>query len=140
QNGTTWSGSVMLMSQAQLDQYHQQHPGQNLRVFVVEDDDTACEIKVDSTRTANLFKAIKLVYGELTGGKDSVGTVAKVFKRAPILLNLISAAASWFKTNDDPVGNAVEDATAAGTFFAGANWVIRGEQSATNGAVRLEMR
>lgn len=140
QNGTTWSGSVMLMSQAQLDQYHQQHPGQNLRVFVVEDDDTACEIKVDSTRTANLFKAIKLVYGELTGGKDSVGTVAKVFKRAPILLNLISAAASWFKTNDDPVGNAVEDATAAGTFFVGANWVIRGEQSATNGAVRLEMR
>ncbi len=140
QNGTAWSGSVMLMSQAQLDQYHQQHPGQNLRVFVVEDDDTACQIKVDSTRTANLFKAIKLVYGEMTGGKDSLGTIAKVFKKAPILLNLINSAAAWFKTNDDPVGNAVEDVGAAGSFFAGANWVIRGEVGATTGAVRLEMR
>lgn len=140
QNGTTWSGAVMLMSQAQLDQYNATHPGQNVRVFVVEDDDTACEIKIDSTRTANLFKAIKLVYGDITGGKDTTSGAGKVFRRAPMLLSLLRAITSFFKTNDDPVGNAVEDPYAAVAFFPGANWVLRGENSAINGAIRLEMR
>src|SRR5205809_5875449 len=45
QNDLDWSGSVMLFSKAQLDAYNAAHPGQNVRVFVVEDDDTACEIK-----------------------------------------------------------------------------------------------
>ena len=140
QNSTAWSGSVMLMSQAQLDQYNIQHPGQNLRIFVVEDDDTACEIRIDSTRTANLFKAVKLVYGDLSGGKDSTGGTTRIFKRAPMLLSLLRAITSWFKTNDDPVGNAVDDPYAAASFFPGANWVIRGENGITNGAIQLEMR
>lgn len=140
QNGLTWSGNVMLMSQAQLDQYSQQHPGQNLRIFVVEDDDTECEIRIDSTRTSNLLKAVKLVYGDLTGGKDSTSGAARVFRRAPMLLSLIKAITSWFKTNDDPVGNAVDDPYAAAAFFPGANWIIRGEGSSINGAIRLEMR
>jgi hypothetical protein len=140
QNGTTWSGNVMLMSQTQLDQYKLQHPGQNLRIFVVEDDDTACEIKIDSTRTANLFKSIKLVYGDLTGGSDSTGAANKFFRKAPMLLSLVKAITSFFKTNDDPVGNAVEDPYAAAAYFPGANWVIRGENSTLNGAIRLEIR
>ena len=140
QNSTSWSGSVMLMSQTQLDQYAAQHPGQNLRIFVVEDDDTACEIRIDSTRTANLFKAVKLVYGDLSGGKDSTSGTTKIFKHAPMLLSLVRAITSWFKTNDDPVGNAVEDPYAAAGFFPGANWLIRGENSAVNGAIKLEMR
>src|SRR5438105_907837 len=37
QNDLDWSGSVMLFSQAQLDAYNAAHPGQNVRVFVVED-------------------------------------------------------------------------------------------------------
>ncbi len=140
QNSTSWSGSVMLMSQTQLDQYSQQHPGQNLRIFVVEDDDTACEIRIDSTRTANLFKAVKLVYGDLTGGKDSTAGTTRLFRRAPMLLTLLKAITSFFKTDDDPVGNAVDDPYAAVAFFPGANWVIRGENSVINGAIKLEMR
>ncbi len=140
QNSTTWSGSVMLMSRAQLDQYSLQHPGQNLRIFVVEDDDTACEIRIDSTRTANLFKAVKLVYGDLTGGKDSTAGTTRLFRRAPMFLSLLKAITSFFKTDDDPVGNAVEDPYAAVAFFPGANWVIRGENSVINGAIKLEMR
>ena len=43
QNSTTWTGSVLLASQGQIDTYKQQHPGQNVRVVVIEDDDTACQ-------------------------------------------------------------------------------------------------
>ena len=140
QNSTAWSGSVMLMSQTQLDQYKVDHPGQNLRIFVVEDDDTACEIKIDSTRTANMFKQLKDFYGDFTGGKDTTTFIGKTFKRAPMLLSLIKSIVSWFKTNDDPVGNAVDDPVAAATIFPGANWLVRGENNAVNGAIKLDMR
>ena len=141
QNSTTWSGNVMLFSPTQFDQYKIQHPGQNLRLFVVEDDDTSCEIKIDSTRTTNLFDAVKLVYSDLTGAQDSTtGFGGRIIKKAPMYLRVIRAITSWFKTNDDPVGNAVEDQVAANAFLPGANWVIKGERSITNGAIKLEYR
>src|SRR3989454_4492394 len=71
QNALDWSGSVMLFSKAQIDAYNTAHPGQNPRVFVVEDDDTACEIKTDPNRIANLFKAVDGTYKALTAGNDS---------------------------------------------------------------------
>src|SRR5207253_8037029 len=37
QNALDWSGRVMLFSKVQLDAYNAAHPGQNIRVFVVED-------------------------------------------------------------------------------------------------------
>src|SRR5207237_9209441 len=58
QNDLDWSGRVMLFSKAQLDAYNAKHPGQNVRVFVVEDDDTACEIKADRDILGNLFKSV----------------------------------------------------------------------------------
>ncbi len=141
QNSSSWTGNVMLFSPTQFDQYKIQHPGQNLRLFVVEDDDTSCEIKIDSTRTTNLFDAVKLVYNDLTGAQDSTtGLGTRIIRNAPIYLRVIRAVTSWFKTNDDPVGNAVEDPVAAGAFLPGANWLIKGERSITNGAVRLEYR
>jgi len=140
QDQLTWSGNVLLFSQAQLDQYNQLHPGQNLRVFVVEDDDTPCQIKIDSARVTRLLGQLQLVYGDLTGGKDSTKLGTKIFKKAPMLYRLLAAAASFFKTNDDPIGNAVEDGVAAGGFFSGANWVVKGENTVTTGALKLEMR
>ena len=50
QNNLDWSGSVLLFSKSQLDQYNAAHPNQNVRAFVVEDDDTACQIKTDTDR------------------------------------------------------------------------------------------
>ncbi|MBX3147913.1 MAG: hypothetical protein KF785_14205 [Gemmatimonadales bacterium] len=140
QNSTEWSGSVMLMSQAQLDNYRIQHPGQALRVFVVEDDDGACQIKIDQNRANALFESIRLVYGDNTGGKDATGPGGKIFQRAPIYIRILKALYSFFATNDDPVGNAVEDANAANAYLSGANWVVRGENSVMNGAIKLEMR
>jgi hypothetical protein len=142
QNGKSWSGSVLLFSNAQFDQYNKAHPNQNVRIFVVEDDDTSCQIKVDSTRASRLFGELKTAYTGLTGGRDSVGVggVLRFFRRAFVLYDLLSAAASFIKTDDDIVGNAIADSAAASTFFPGANWLVKGENSVATGALRLEMR
>lgn len=41
-------------------------------------------------------------------------------------------------TQDDIVGNAIEDVVAR-EYFPNANWIVKGENTITNGAIRLEM-
>src|SRR2546422_991566 len=109
QNDLDWSGNVLLFSKTQLDQYNAAHPNQNLRVFVVEDDDTACQIKTDVGRAERLFKIVDSLYNNLSGGNDSSTAVVKAYKYAKAAKSLWQAIASFFKTNDDVVGTAVED-------------------------------
>ncbi len=112
---------------------------QAIRVFVVEDDDGACQIKTDSTRVSQLFKDLQALYGAWTAGRDSTLFGVKTWKKASTLLGIFRSFWSFLTTQDDVVGNAVEDAV-AGEFFSGANWIVKGEHSVTNGAIRLEMR
>lgn len=145
QNSETWSGSVLLMSQAQIDQYKQNHPNQNLRIFVVEDDDTTCQIKLDDNRLATLLNSLKVTYGNLTGGIDSSktkpnGTVNRYWGIAKTVFSLFKSVASFFTTQDDPVGNAVADSVPASAWFPSANWLVRGENNQVHGAIRLEVR
>ena len=139
QNGLDWSGNVLLLSKAQLDAYNAAHPGQNVRVFVVEDDDTACEIKANRDIVGNLFKAVDGAYKALTAGNDSSNTVAKLFKRANAIQKLWAAVASFINTNDELVGTAVEDAV-VGISYPGYNWIVKGENNATNGWITLGMK
>jgi len=139
QNDLDWSGSVMLFSQSQLDAYNAAHPGQNVRVFVVEDDDTACEIKANRDNLGNLFKAVDAAYKAATAGNQKTGTLVKLFTQATAFQKLLSAIASFFNTNDELVGNAVEDAV-VGTTYPGYNWIVKGENTITNGWIRLEMK
>jgi hypothetical protein len=139
QNALDWSGSVMLFSKVQLDAYNAAHPGQNIRVFVVEDDDTACEIKANQDIVGNLFKAVDGAYKALTAGNDSSNTIAKLFKRANAIQKLWAAVASFINTNDELVGTAVEDAV-VGISYPGYNWIVKGENNATNGWLSLAMQ
>jgi hypothetical protein len=139
QNDLDWSGSVMLFSQSQLDAYNAAHPGQNVRVFVVEDDDTACEIKANRDIVGNLLKAVDAAYKAATAGNESSNTLVKLFKQANAFQKLLAAVASFFNTNDELVGNAVEDAV-VGTTYPGYNWIVKGENTITNGWIRLEMK
>jgi hypothetical protein len=139
QNALDWSGSVMLFSKVQLDAYNAAHPGQNIRVFVVEDDDTACEIKANRDIVGNLFKAVDGAYKALTAGNDSSNTLAKLFKRANAIQKLWAAIASFINTNDELVGTAVEDAV-VGISYPGYNWIVKGENNATNGWLSLAMK
>lgn len=139
QNSTTWSGSVLLFSNAQLDAYKAQHPNQAVRVFVVEDDDGACVIKTDSARVDRMFQQIVATYGDLTGGKDTTIFSVKTFKKAFSVLKLVKSVWSVITTADDVVGTAIEDVV-AGEYVPGANWIVKGENTITYGAIRLEMR
>ena len=139
QNDLDWSGSVMLFSKAQLDAYNAAHPGQNVRVFVVEDDDTACQIKANRDIIGNLLKAVDDANKALSAGNDSSSTIRKDYKRANAFQKLWAALAAFFNTNDELVGNAVEDAV-VGASYPGYNWIVKGEGNVTNGWIKLEMK
>ncbi len=139
QNGLNWSGQVMLFSQAQLNSYRAAHPNQNFRIIALEDDDTGCRIKFDSNRFKNLQTVLQSAYPDLTGSKDTTGSLGKWVKRANALQKILRAAYSFITTQDDLIGNAVEDVV-VGQFFTGANWIVKGENNVTNGWIKLEMR
>jgi hypothetical protein len=139
QNGKDWTGSVLLFSATQIAQYNAGHPNQNLRVFFVEDDDTACQIKVDPGRVNKLFSDIEAAYPGLSGGNDSSNVIAKWYRRARSGQTILTSIASLIKTNDEMIGNAVEDVV-VGTFYPGFNWFVKTESNITHGWVKLEMK
>lgn len=140
QNSLDWSGSVLLFSQSQLSSYKAAHPNQNFRIVALEDDDTGCVIKFDSNRFKNMVTTFQTQYPNLTGTKDTTsGTLVRYVKRANALQKILSAAYSFITTQDDLIGNAIEDVV-VGIFYPGANWIVKGEANVTNGWIKLEMR
>jgi hypothetical protein len=139
QNGRDWSGRVLLFSQTQLNNYRAAHPDQNFRVFALEDDDAACVIKFDSDRFRRLVGTLQAEYPGLTGAKDTVSGLARILKRANALQKILRAALSFIRSQDDMIGNAIED-VAVREYRAGANWIVKGENNATKGWLKLEMR
>jgi hypothetical protein len=140
QNALDWSGNVLVFSQTQLNSYRAAHPNQNLRLLAVEDDDGACEIRLDGNRFKTFMSVLQATYPNLTGGKDStLSTLARIYKRANALQRILKAAYSWITSQDDLIGNAIED-TVVGEYHAGFNWMVRGENNVTNGWLKLQMR
>ena len=139
QNSLDWSGNVLLFSKTQFDQYNAAHPNRNVRVFVVEDDDTACQIKTDAGRAERLFVVVDSLYRQLTAGNDSSTAIIKAYHYARGARSLWDAVISFIKTNDELVGNAVEDQV-VGTFYPGYNWFVKGDNGVTNGWINLVMR
>jgi hypothetical protein len=139
QNNLDWKGSVLLFTQAQLNNYKTAHPNQNFRIIALEDDDAGCVVKLDASRFKNFITTFQAQYPNLTGAKDTANTLSKWVKRANALQKILSAAYSFITTHDDLIGNAVEDVV-LGQTYPGANWIVKGESNATNGWIKLEMR
>jgi hypothetical protein len=139
QNDLDWSGSLMLFSQTQLDSYKSAHPGQSVRVYVVEDDDTACQIKTSSGRLAKALAAVDTLAQGRAAGNDTTTDAGKKFTWARSVVSFFDAVVSLINTNDDLVGNAVADSV-AGEYHTGADWIVKGESNVTNGWIKLEMR
>lgn len=137
QNGTTWTGSVMLFSMKQIADYKAYHPGNALRIVALEDDDTACKIKIDQNRWNKMVSSFDSAYKDFTGATDN-GTVPNWVKAAKSLADLLAKIASWIKSNDDLIGNAIENKI-AGQYNTGYNWVVK-DGTKTNGWLNLEMR
>lgn len=138
QDNLDWSGRVLLFSKQQLDQYNAAHPGQNVRVFVVEDDDTACDIKTNPDRFQKIIYQIDSAYQRLTTGNDSSTALRKYFGYGRAVYNIWQSLASFFKSNDELVGNAVQDVI-VGQLYDGYNWFVKGENTITNGWINLVM-
>ncbi|HEX9166844.1 MAG TPA: hypothetical protein VF862_13105, partial [Gemmatimonadales bacterium] len=111
---------------------------QALRILVLEDDDTACQIRTETNVLSTLFKTVDAAYKLWTGGKDGLSLV-KVFEKATALQQALISAASLIKTNDEVVGTAISDQV-VGLTWPGANWIVKGEGNITAGGLRLEMR
>jgi len=139
QNNLDWTGSVLLFSQAQLNNYRTAHPNQNFRIVALEDDDTGCQIKFDENRFLKMVSTLQSQYPNLTGAKDTTSGIVKYVKRANALQKILSAAYGFITTQDDLIGNAIEDVVIQ-QFHPGANWIIKGESNVTNGWAKLEMR
>jgi hypothetical protein len=139
QNALDWTGNVLVFSQAQLDAYKAAHPNQNLRLLAVEDDDGACQIRLDGNRFKTFQSVLQANYPNLTGGKDTISALVRIYKRANALQRILRAAYSWITSQDDLIGNAIEDAV-VGEYHTGFNWVVRGENNVTNGWLKLKMR
>ncbi|HET9726510.1 MAG TPA: hypothetical protein VFP28_06300 [Gemmatimonadales bacterium] len=140
QNSLDWTGNVLVFSQTQLNSYKAAHPNQNLRLLAIEDDDGACQIRLDGDRFKTFQSVLQANYPNLTGGKDStINTLTRIYKRANALQRILKAAYSWITSQDDLIGNAIED-TVVGEYHAGFNWVVRGENNVTNGWLKLQMR
>jgi hypothetical protein len=138
QDNLDWSGQVLLFSKQQLDQYNAAHPGQNVRVFVVEDDDTPCVIKTDPDRFQKIVYQADSLYSRLTTGNDSSTALRKYFGYGRAAYSIWQSLASFFKSNDEMVGNAVEDVI-VGQSYPGYNWFVKGENTITNGWINLVM-
>jgi hypothetical protein len=138
QDNLDWSGQVLLFSKQQVDQYNAAHAGQNVRVFVVEDDDTACQIKTDPERFQKIVYQIDSLYSRLTTGNDSSTALRKYWGYGRAAYSIWQALASFFKSNDELVGNAVQDVI-VGQFYPGYNWFVKGENTITNGWINLVM-
>ena len=138
QNELEWVGQVLLFSQTQLNNYRAAHPNQNFRIIALEDDDTGCQIKFDGNRFKNLQSVLQAAYPDLTGSKDTTSSIGRIIKRANALQKILRAAYSFITTQDDLIGNAIEDVV-VGQFISGANWIIKGEGNVTNGWIKLRM-
>jgi isopentenyl phosphate kinase len=86
-----------------------------------------------------MIATIQSQYPNVTGAKDTTSGIVKYVKRANALQKILSAVYSFITTQDDMIGNAVEDVV-VGQFIAGANWIVKGESNKTNGWLKLEMR
>jgi hypothetical protein len=141
QDDLDWTGSVMLFSQTQIDSYKTAHPGQGVRVFALEDDDTPCVIKTDNTTLNRIFTQTDSIYRSLTGGRDSTAsTTTRIWKAYNVLKRIWTFVAGLIKTNDDLIGTAIEDKVVGDFSHPGYNWIVKGDGNVTNGWLLLEMK
>ena len=129
---------MLLFSQTEINAYKAAHPNETFRVVAVEDDDTSCELKVDPNRWATFVGSIGPLDRDMTGAIDT-GSVKKYLAAGKSLRKLLSALANLIKTNDDLIGNAMEDKI-VGEFHTGYNWVLRADGNVTNGYINLQMQ
>ncbi len=142
-NATTWYGKAQVFTGTQMDAYETQWPGKAWMIMALEDDDTACEIKMNRDLVGDVLEQLDDLYRHYKGLKDKKVTTPEGAKRivdaATTTANLFTTLANLIKTNDELIGNAVE-ASLTGQSYPGYNWVVKGDNNKTNGMLYLRMQ
>lgn len=142
-NSTNWSGTAKVFTQAQMDALEQKYPGRSYLIMALEDDDTACEIKMGQDRIGDAFAALKDAYQSYIGVKDikviTIDGATRIIVAAKSAARLLSALASLIKTNDELIGIAVADSVIGRSSPVG-HWAVMEGKSKINGWLNLEMR
>lgn len=131
QNGLDWTGSVMLLTDAEQNAYQAKHPGAAVRIVAWEDDDQACVDRADVQSVSSVLAAVDAAYKAWTSGKVDPWYVRGI-KAAPSAFNLVKTIYNIILTNDELIGNAVE-ASIAGSGPGGANWTVKTDGTRTVG-------
>jgi hypothetical protein len=142
-NTKTWSGQQLLFSEQQMAAFESVHPGKPFSIMAYEDDDGACQIKVDRDRFERLLVAARAAYSDFTGAWgeriDTPEGGRRVLTAAKSGFDLITAIANFIKTSDDVIGVAIEDSK-VGRYRVGTNWTLIGDQLVTNGWLQLAIQ
>ena len=131
QNTLDWTGSVMLLSDADYNAYQRQHPGAPIRIVAWEDDDEACVDHADGTSVSQLVQSVDNAYRSVTSGKSDPFYIHGL-RAAPSIFSMISAIRSVILTADDYIGNGVEG-TVTGDAPGTSNWVVKSNATVTVG-------
>lgn len=104
-NGNNYTGAILVADSAQQARFRATYgTAVGMNIIFWEDDDTDCAIKADEDRFRNMMNTIAQNYKSVFSAIQDFDLV----KALPGLQNIISAVASWVKSNDDLVGSAVE--------------------------------
>lgn len=131
QNDLDWSGTAMLLTEADRAAYERNHPGAPVRIVAYEDDDEACVPRVDAGRVGTLLSAVDAAYKSVTSGKVEPW-IFRGIKAAPSVFALLRAVRNVITTADDLIGTAVES-TVVGSAPGGANWNLKTDGTRTTG-------
>jgi hypothetical protein len=116
QDTHSWTGSALVLKGTQMDALESRFPGQGWMVMALEDDDTACDIRMNRDLVGDLLKAAEAVYKSYKGLKDVKVTtpdgVKRIVAAGKQALTLWTAAAALIKTNDEMIGFAIRDTVA----------------------------
>lgn len=140
-NSTTWTGTQLLFSKAQITAFEKAHPGKPFTIMAYEDDDTACQIKTDRDRISAVLAAAGPASNDFKGAITvpvGIGSADRYLAAAKSGYLFVTAMWNLITTGDDVIGVAVNDA-ATGRSRSGTNWTFLGENAEQNGWVQLDV-
>jgi hypothetical protein len=131
QNNHFWSGDVLLFTKAELDAYRER-ASDGYNVLVWEDDDTACTIKNDKDNIKGAIQTTSDVY-KVASVRDD-GLLLQIGR----FIAALYKNASWLLSNDDWLGDAVDQGMVGRSDADATHAVMKG--TSINGRIKLVLR
>ena len=142
QDAHSWTGTALVLKGTQMDGLELKYPGQGWMVMALEDDDTACEIRMNRDLLGDFLEAAEALYKSYKGLKDIKVTtpdgVKRIVAAGKQALTLWAAGSALIKTNDEMIGFAIRDTVAHLSHSIGNYALMR--EGINNGWLKLDVK